>query len=81
MANLEAAVAGCPAAREKDGDAAAVAGMVYSMLPTLSIQLRAYTLPEAEKKDSNAQIIDLAKHVGFGGASDAKVFRRMDRSL
>ena len=28
----------------------------------------------AEKKDSNAQIIDLAKHVGFGGASDAKVF-------
>ena len=54
--------------------AAAVAGMAYSNAAD-TVDTAAGVYPsEAEKKDSNAQIIDLAKHVGFGGASDAKVF-------
>ena len=74
LANLEAAVAGCPAAREKMATAAAVAGMAYSNAADTVDTVAGVYPSEAEKKDSNAQIIDLAKHVGFGGASDAKVF-------
>ena len=74
LANLEAAVAGCPAAREKMASAAAIAGLAYAnAADTIDPALGVYPT-EAEKKDSNAQIIDLAKHVGIDGASDAKVF-------
>ncbi len=74
LANLEAAVAGCPVAREKMATAAAIAGMAYgNAADTLDPDAGVYPT-EAEKKDSNARIIDLAKHVGIDGASDAKVF-------
>lgn len=74
LANLEAAVAGCPVAREKMATAAAIAGMAYgNAADTLDPDAGVYPT-EAEKKDSNARIIDLAKHAGIGGASDAKVF-------
>ena len=74
LANLEAAVAGCAVAREKMATAAAIAGMAYgNAADTLDPDAGVYPT-EAEKKDSNARIIDLAKHAGIGGASDAKVF-------
>ena len=74
LAHLEAAVAGCPVAREKMATAAAIAGMAYgNAADTLDPDAGVYPT-EAEKKDSNARIIDLAKHAGIGGASDAKVF-------
>ena len=50
LANLEAAVAGCPAAREKMATAAAVAGMAYSNAADTVDTARAYTLPKRKRK-------------------------------
>ena len=74
LENLEAAVAGCPAAREKMATAAAVAGMAFSNAVN-TVDPEAGIYPEgAEKTAKSDLIVDLAKHVGIEADSDDKVF-------
>ena len=78
--NLEAAVSGCSAAREKMSYAACVAGMAFSNAVN-TVDTEAGFYPESKEKsasdigtDAFALIVDLAKHAGFQGDSDDKIF-------
>ncbi len=78
--NLEAAVSGCVAAREKMSYAASVAGLAFSNAAN-TVDTEAGFYPENKEKsasdigaDAYALIVDLAKHAGIQGDSDDKIF-------
>lgn len=74
LTRLEAAVKGCPAARERLTYAAALASMALSNAAE-TIDTEAGIYPNAkEKSDKDARFIDLAKHVGIDAGSDDKTF-------